>query len=147
MDYDPLFRWLREFHLPAIAAALISVAYSSVSAPSQSLARRALASAHAAAIALLYSGAWFVYLKHHAHEGWARTFAALALVPVGLMIVSFHLFRGNGLTLFAADSKRALPIVGMAQRHGHSDGIHVLMQTDNACARSVAGLARRAAIV
>jgi hypothetical protein len=98
MDYDPLFRWLREFHLPAIAAGLISVAYFWASAPSQSLARRALASAHGAAIALLYSGAWFVYLTHHASDGWARTFAALALVPVGLIIVSFYLFRGNGLT-------------------------------------------------
>jgi hypothetical protein len=98
MDLDLFFRWLREFHLPAVAAASISIAYFWASAPSQSLVRRALASAHGATTALLYSGAWLVYLTHHAKDERAHTFTTLAFVPLGLMIGSFFLFRGNRLT-------------------------------------------------
>jgi hypothetical protein len=53
MDLD-VWRWLRDFHLPAVGAALISVAFPRSSTPTQSFARRALSSAQGIAIALLY---------------------------------------------------------------------------------------------
>jgi len=95
MDLDIFWRWLRDFHLPAFGAALISVAYFLSSAPTQSFVRRALASAHGIVIALLYLVAWMVYLTHHANDTWARPFAGLMLIPIGLIVTAFIVFRGR----------------------------------------------------
>jgi len=97
MSFDLLAQWLRDFHLPALIAGLISVAYYWASIPGQSVTRRALASAHGVSTALLYAGAWSVYLTHHASDEWAAAFARMALVPLALMVLSFYLFRGNRL--------------------------------------------------
>jgi hypothetical protein len=97
MAFDLVAQWLRDFHLPAIAAALISVVYFWAYTPAASLVRRTLASAHGVTTAALYAGAWLVYLTHHASDAWAPVFAKLMLVPLGLSIASFHLFRGNRL--------------------------------------------------
>ena len=95
MGSDLLGQWLRDFHLPAIVAALISVAYFLASTRAQSIVRRALASAHGVTTATLYTGAWVIYLTHHASDAWAPVFARLTLVPLALIILSFYLFRGN----------------------------------------------------
>ncbi|MBK8323525.1 MAG: hypothetical protein IPL06_12480 [Betaproteobacteria bacterium] len=95
MDPDIAWRWLRDFHLPAFVAALISVAYFRASSPTRALGRRLVASAHGMAIAALYAAAWLIYLSRHASESWATAFAALMLVPIVLMVASLFLFEGR----------------------------------------------------
>ena len=95
LDLDLIGQWLRDFHLPAFFAVLISIAYFRACAPDQPLPRRALASAHGVTIAALYVGAWAVYLTHHASDAWARPYGHLMAVPVGFIVVSFILFRGK----------------------------------------------------
>ncbi len=95
MDLDVFWRWSRDFHLPAVGAALISVAYFRSSATTQSFARRVLASAYGIVIALFYLGAWMVYLTHHANDIWARPFTILMVIPLGLIAISFVAFRGR----------------------------------------------------
>jgi len=71
------------------------VAYFRSSTPTQSFARRALSSAHGIAIALLYLCAWIVYVTHHANDAWARPFGVLMVIPLGLIAMSFVVFRGR----------------------------------------------------
>ena len=95
MDLDVFWRWLRDFHLPAVGAVLISVAYFLSSDPKQSFARRVLASTHGITIALLYLGAWMVNLTQYANDKWARPFAGLMVIPLGLRATAFVAFRGR----------------------------------------------------
>jgi lipopolysaccharide export LptBFGC system permease protein LptF len=95
LDADLVARWLRDFHLPAVVPALISVAYFLAAAPGQSFVRRAVASAHGLVISALYVRAWLVYLTGHAGDAWMAPFAALMLVPLGFMLASLFIFRGR----------------------------------------------------
>jgi hypothetical protein len=97
MDTNLIGQWLRDFHLPAFFAALLSIAYFCAAAPGQTLLRRAAASAHGVTIAVLYLAAWLIYSTHHADGAWAAPFAASMFVPLGLMVMSPFIFRGNAL--------------------------------------------------
>jgi hypothetical protein len=78
---------------PVLAAAISGV-YFVASPRTQPLRNRILASAHGAAIALLYAAAWMVLISGQSSLWLGNLFAFLLLLPLSLIIISFFFYQG-----------------------------------------------------
>jgi len=82
--------------IPLLLALVVSVVYYRSSPPTQPMLLRLLVSAHGVAIVCLFFIPWMVISvsdrRHYAR--FVTVFEYIGLVPVGLIVVSFALFRG-----------------------------------------------------
>lgn len=82
-------------HLPALFTIIVSVIYFKASPKSQSLQGRLIASAHGVVITLVfYSTFTFVNLVGSS-VSYKKPFIFLTLVPVGFVMASLFIFKGN----------------------------------------------------
>jgi len=93
-----LLRWLAWSGYVVVApllTAAVSTAYFLASPRAQPLRNRILASAHGAAIALLYAIAWIVLVSGHSNLRLGSPFAFSLLLPLALIVLSFFTYQGR----------------------------------------------------
>lgn len=77
-----------------VAAPMVSLIYFLASPKSQPMNGRLLASAPGVLIALFYLGAGLVHVRKLSTPSFGLPFAVMLLLPLGLMLLSFAIFRG-----------------------------------------------------
>jgi hypothetical protein len=85
------------FIVPPLLAVAISAIYFMTSPRSEPVARRLLASAHGAVIAVIYVGAISIWLSGDSQRGFGTPFLLLLLAPLASIIASFFFYRGPKL--------------------------------------------------
>ena len=91
--------WLQFYGAPVIMI-LISISYFILARSGSSLARRTLTSAHGFVAAILYIGAFLVWILGHSHRSYAVPFLLLHFFPLALIVISAIWYRGPKLVHF-----------------------------------------------
>jgi hypothetical protein len=86
--------WLFEVLTAPLVAAFVSIVYFSASPKSEPMRRRLIASAHGAAIVMLYALAWLFIVAGISRPSRLLPFAVSLLLPGALIGASFFVYAG-----------------------------------------------------